>query len=263
MRKIVLVSGGFDPLHSGHINLFSAARKLGDSLIVAVNSDQWLQRKKGKSFMPLSERINIAQNLKMVDLAFEFDDSDGSARDAISVALSWYPDCELIFANGGDRTEGNIPEMDNTDERVTFEFGVGGSDKANSSSWILSEWKSPKTIRPWGYYRNLHQDGPGTKVKELTVKPNARLSMQRHFHRSEHWICTYGKATVILGENNESVVLQKHDQLHIPVGTWHQLSNLTDQDLRIVEIQYGNNCIEEDIERIGVSTGYGASLYDS
>ena len=66
MNTIVLVTGGFDPIHSGHIAYFKAARKLGDKLIVGVNSDAWLNRKKGRAFMPFSERSDIIHNLKMV-----------------------------------------------------------------------------------------------------------------------------------------------------------------------------------------------------
>ena len=65
--RIVLVTGGFDPLHSGHIGYFKEARSLGDCLIVGVNSDEWLSRKKGQPFMPLKERITLIENLKMVD----------------------------------------------------------------------------------------------------------------------------------------------------------------------------------------------------
>lgn len=266
--RIVICTGGFDPLHSGHINLFRAARQLGDSLVVGVNSDAWLKRKKGRAFMPFEERINIIQNLEMVDVAYGFDDSDGSASDAIAIARRRWPEALTIFANGGDRNSGNIPEMDAFagDRSVEFVFGVGGENKANSSSWILNEWKSPKTDRPWGYYRNLHQDGPGTRVKELTVKPGAQLSMQRHRLRNEYWMVTEGMATVNLSEKDPhkpyTTHLERHEELHIPAGTWHQLQNDTNQPVRIVEIQYGENCMEEDIERVDVEEGYGVSLYD-
>jgi cytidyltransferase-like protein len=267
--KIVVTSGGFDPVHSGHIKLFTAAKSLGDVLLVGVNSNEWLARKKGQPFMPFAERLNIVNSMTCVHDAFGFDDSDGSASDAIRICRWRYPEAHIIFANGGDRTEGNIPEMVDYigQDQVSFEFGVGGNDKSNSSSWILSEWKSPRTQRPWGYYRNLHQDGPNTRVKELAVNPGAKLSMQRHRLRSEHWMVTHGKATVLLAHTNQQLIapdallLGTHDSLDIPVGTWHQLINDTDDVVRITEIQYGENCMEEDIERIGVDENYGASLY--
>jgi len=268
-HNVVVVSGGFDPLHSGHINYLEAARKLGDILLVGINSDDWLARKKGRAFMPFEERRNIVEHLEMVDAAFGFDDSDGSATDAIQTALLHHTNSHIIFANGGDRTTDNIPEMSRVDDDapVSFKFGVGGNDKANSSSWILNEWKSPKTDRPWGYYRKLHQDGPCTHVKELAVLPGEKLSMQRHKHRSELWMVTSGVATVATCSNPtpEFTVRHKlmpHETLDIQVGTWHQLSNETNDIVKIVEIQYGDRCMEEDIERYNVEEGYGASLYE-
>ena len=249
--KIVIVTGGFDPIHSGHIALLKEAKNLGHALAVGLNSDEWLRRKKGHEFMPWSERSAIIENLKMVDIVFSFDDSDGSAIDAIKRVKEVYPDDELIFANGGDRTKDNIPEMIFDD--VEFVFGVGGEDKKNSSSWILDEWKSPKTARPWGYYRVLHDDGPCVKVKELTVDPGKSLSMQRHKHRFEHWFVTEGPATINTLDEDENVVMKKfvmkNMQTYIDKEEWHQLVNKSNTPLKVIEIQFGENCVEEDIER--------------
>ena len=149
--KVVLVTGGFDPLHSGHIAYLTAAKKLGDKLVVGINSDEWLTRKKGKPFMPLRERISIISALSVVDDVLTWDDSDDSACGAIFklMSTSGYGQ-DIIFANGGDRTKENIPEMTTFQDSVEFVFGVGGEDKMNSSSWILEEYKYPKTIRNWG-----------------------------------------------------------------------------------------------------------------
>jgi cytidyltransferase-like protein len=253
MKKIVLVTGGFDPLHSGHIAYFECAKKLGDILVVGVNSDAWLTRKKGAPFMPLLERTNIVRNLKMVDYVIDFNDNDGSARHAIQMVRQSYPQDQIIFANGGDRTDENIPEMDVADTDTKFVFGVGGFNKANSSSWILEEWKTPKTERQWGYYRVLH-NVPGMKVKELTVNPGQRLSMQRHQDRAEHWHVAQGIATVYTINRKSDVELlgqfTQFQHIHIDRHEWHQLCNETDQPLKIVEIQYGSSCVEEDIERL-------------
>ena len=253
MSKIVLITGGFDPLHSGHIAYFKAAKTLGDILIVGLNSDDWLVRKKGAAFMPWNERLCIINNLSMVDEVYTFDDDDGSAKHFIQQARAHYPDAELIFANGGDRTRDNIPEMDVVDSNLSFVFGVGGENKMNSSSWILQEWKAPKTERQWGYYRVLHEQGKEIKVKELTVEPGKCLSMQRHQDRAEHWFISEGTATVYNLDSSTDVdllgVYQKFDSLHIRKTEWHQLCNETDKPLKIVEIQYGDNCVEEDIER--------------
>lgn len=142
MRKIVLVTGGFDPIHSGHISYFRDAAKLGDTLVVGVNSDEWLVRKKGKPFMPFNERYTIVESLKMVDYAIGFDDSDGSAKEAILKVRNWWPKAHIIFANGGDRTSKNIPEQDIACDNISFEFGVGGCEKINSSSSILLNWNN-------------------------------------------------------------------------------------------------------------------------
>lgn len=248
--KVVVCTGGFDPVHSGHIEYFKAARELGDKLIVGVNSDDWLTRKKGRSFMPWEERATIVASIQYVDRVINFDDRDGSAKDAIRKTRSIFPNDQIIFVNGGDRTKENIPEMEMLEEMLMleFKFGVGGSNKANSSSWILEEWKAPKTERVWGYYRVLH-DVPGLKVKELTVNPHSTLSMQRHEHRSEYWIVSDGEATV--DWNPGKTRLTKHKSDTILKGEWHQLINETDQPLKIVEIQYGTNCSEDDIERKG------------
>jgi D-beta-D-heptose 7-phosphate kinase/D-beta-D-heptose 1-phosphate adenosyltransferase len=251
MENIVVVSGGFDPIHSGHIRLIKAARQLGDRLIVGINSDEWLARKKGRAFMPWQERLAVLNNLKQVDEVYTFDDEDGTACHLLQQVRAHYPDARIIFANGGDRTRENIPEM--TVPGVEFVFGVGGSDKANSSSWILQEWKAPRTERAWGYYRVLHEDGKQVKVKELTVEPGQRLSMQRHQDRAEHWFVSQGTATVYTIDRSSDAELlgefTQHQHIHIDRGEWHQLCNETDQSLRVVEIQYGNACVEEDIER--------------
>ena len=251
MKKIVLITGGFDPLHSGHIAYIKAAKQLGDILVVGVNSDAWLTRKKGAPFMPYMERATIVRNIVGVDFVIDFDDSDGTAKHAIQMVRQSYPQDKIIFANGGDRTDQNIPEMD-FDDDIEFHFGVGGFIKSNSSSWILQEWKAPKTERPWGYYRVLH-DVPGMKVKELTVNPGQRLSMQRHKLRSEYWIVSDGNAAIdrLMGSGYAlpGMNLEKHDSVDILIDEWHQLKNPTDKPLRIVEIQYGEQCIEEDIER--------------
>jgi cytidyltransferase-like protein len=248
--KIIVVSGGFDPVHSGHIKLIKAARALGDYLIVGINSDEWLERKKGRAFMPWNERLCILNNLAVVDEVYTFDDDDGTACHLLQQVQAHYPDSEIVFANGGDRTKDNIPEM--AVEGVEFAFGVGGEDKANSSSWILQEWKAPKTERPWGYYRVLHE-APGMKVKELTVNPGCSLSMQRHNHRAEYWIVSEGSAVVNSnmpgGYYLPAKTLFKHDEYHVPVAGWHQLTNPFTEPCKVVEIQYGEKCIEDDIER--------------
>lgn len=250
---IILVTGGFDPLHSGHIAYINEASQHG-RVVVGVNSDEWLKRKKGKAFMPLDERMEIMRNLKHVLCAIAFNDEDDTACDAILKVKALFPKNNIIFTNGGDRVEGNIPETISfaDDPRVRFLFGVGGFHKKNSSSWLLREWKEPKTERNWGYFRVLH-DVPGMKVKELTIEPHSELSMQKHENRNELWIVSEGKCTVnSLMESGYEIPpreLNKHDFHFIVASEWHKLFNPYDEPCRIVEVQYGSSCTEDDIIR--------------
>ena len=144
-KKIVLVTGGFDPLHSGHMKLLIEAAKLGEVLYVGLNSNQWLIEKKGFYFLPINERKQIIENLRMVNQVILWDDKDKSACGAINYVLSKLSsDQVLIFANGGDRKEDNIPEVNvfKNNNKVEFRFGIGGNTKLNSSSKILKNFES-------------------------------------------------------------------------------------------------------------------------
>jgi D-beta-D-heptose 7-phosphate kinase/D-beta-D-heptose 1-phosphate adenosyltransferase len=136
--KIVIASGGFDPVHSGHVSYLQEARRLGHVLIVGLNSDAWLTRKKGKSFMSFEERRAVLSSIRFVDRVLEFNDDDGSAVDLIRKVQKLWPDNVFIVANGGDRVESNNLEIGV--EGVEFVYGVGGFDKKNSSSEILKKW---------------------------------------------------------------------------------------------------------------------------
>jgi mannose-6-phosphate isomerase-like protein (cupin superfamily) len=203
--------------------------------------------------MPINERVSIVENLKMVDGVILFNDDDNSAIEAIRNLRMLYPTATIIFANGGDRTSLNIPEYDIVDNNLEFAFGVGGFDKANSSSWILQEWKAPKTTRAWGYYRVLHSCDTHTKLKELTVAPKTCLSMQRHEKRAEFWFVVEGQATVYtLNRSSDEEILYEltaHQSAFIQINQWHQLCNESDRPLKLIEIQYGDDCVEQDIER--------------
>ena len=255
--KVVLVTGGFDPLHSGHIEYFKEAKKLGDKLIVAVNSDAWLTRKKGRPFMPFEERFKIIDALDVVDQTTYVmnDDKCDDAGGAIFHTFATNGNIEIIFANGGDRKEGNVPEEQQwgDDPRVTFIYGVGGNNKMNSSSWILDEWKTQKTERQWGYWRVLdHKPEQGYKVKELVIYPGKSLSDQKHFKRSEQWIMLEGKVQMDTEWNSvsDSKLLVPHSMPYeIGVEVWHKPSNPGTENAHILEIQWGSECIEEDIER--------------
>jgi len=248
--KIVLVTGGFDPLHSGHIEYFKAARELGDYLVVGVNSDDWLTRKKGRPFMPMEERMSIIQHLGMVDHVIDFDDQDNTAVNAICKIKNMWKNIDIIFANGGDRTAENIPEMESFKD-VEFVFGVGGNDKKNSSSWILKQWSQPTTERDWGTYTVLDKNG-GWQVKELAFHMGKSLSDQRHFYRSEHWHVVQGTIKMDLEFPNgdrESRTYHKGENIDIPIETWHKATNVGTNSAKVIEVWLGDKLSEEDIER--------------
>lgn len=219
MKFISLVTGGFDPIHPGHIDYFREAKKLTGYLIVGVNSDEWLIQKKGRAFMSYTQRCEVVRAIRYVDEVIKFNDTDGSARDAILQVLNKYPDSNVCFCNGGDRKDTNTPETDIKDKRVEFIYDVGG-DKRYSSSEIQGIVR-----KPWGYYDVLGQ-GDGWKVKRLVVNDGHRTSLQFHKFRDEYHIKLPGK-----------------DVTHIPAYTLHRV-----EPGEYIEVQVGT-CDEWDIVR--------------
>ena len=250
---ISVVSGGFDPIHSGHIAYFNAAKSFGDKLIILLNSDTWLQNKKGKFFMPFDERKIILENLGMVDDVIDFDDDEcGSCTKGLEKLKKLYPNNKIIFCNGGDREESNIPEI--RVAGIEFKFGVGGSNKLNSSSWILKDYAYDGEERVWGKFYNLYKD-KNIKLKELIVYPKKGMSFQRHFKRSEIWFISKGNCSVKFSkkdpDNYKNIELQEEDIFHVVKGSWHQIINNSEMNnCHIIEIQYGEETREEDIERL-------------
>jgi D-beta-D-heptose 7-phosphate kinase/D-beta-D-heptose 1-phosphate adenosyltransferase len=255
MDNIVVVTGGFDPIHSGHIAYINEAAKLG-RVVVGLNSDEWLNRKKGAYFMPFSERYQILQSLKNVMCVIDFNDLDSSACHAITKVKTLFPNNSIIFANGGDRDQLNTPEMlaFKNDPQVQFMFAIGGSNKINSSSWILDQWKNPAETRLWGKFLTYYNSSV-SKVKRLVIDPGKSISMQYHKHRSELWFVEYGTAEVsTLGADGTELILKNlatHEYHHVPANTWHKLKNIGTDSLSIIEIQYGSDCCELDITRHG------------
>lgn len=246
--KIVIVTGGFDPIHSGHIAYIQAAAKLGDRLIVGPNSDKWLERKKGRAFMNWNERASILLSIKDVDAVMAYNDDCDNSSELIKIVRQAYPDDTIIFANGGDRVEGNVPEqaLQADDPKLQFAFGVGGETKMNSSRWILEKWSHEREERPWGRFDVLKRYKT-VKLKDILVNPNHCLSYQRHTHRSELWFVVSGFGRAIVDER--ILYLQPQAYVEVPKGSWHQLINGSNEPLHIIEIQYGEACNEDDIER--------------
>lgn len=248
--KTVAVSGGFDPLHIGHARLFAEAKKLGDRLVVIVNNDNWLRKKKGFVFMPEAERLELIKYLAAVDevvlTEHEPNDPDTSVCSSLKKVR---PD---IFANGGDRGENNTPESALCQELgIEMRFNVGAGGKVQSSSWMInSALDAVKTdVRPWGSFKN-HHSMPGVHLKTLHVAPGGKLSLQRHKQRSETWILVSGSATATIGPNEGSlrrVELKINEPFYVPAGTIHRLESSDGGTL--VEISYGQ-FDEDDIERL-------------
>tara|TARA_R110000824_G_scaffold270_1_gene1426 strand:+ start:867 stop:1328 length:462 start_codon:yes stop_codon:yes gene_type:complete len=144
-KNVIILSGGFDPVHKGHVRMFREASQLGHQVIIGLNSDEWLTRKKGKPFMEFDERKEIIEGFKYVNQVIAFNDSDDTANDAIGIVHGMYDyhgdDYNIYFANGGDRKKGNVPELDVCKELdVTMLWGIGGG-KIQSSSWLINGGK--------------------------------------------------------------------------------------------------------------------------
>ena len=258
INNIALVTGGFDPLHEGHIKYFSEAKKDIGYLVVGLNSDTWLERKKGFNFMSWSERAEIISNLKMVDEVIYFDDNDDTATDAINKCLKKYKN--VTFMNGGDRNQKNIPELKYFPEpNVKFKFGVGGNNKLNSSSDILSKFyknftktdktNHPKIDAPWGNHQVIYDPKNNYKIKRIVVHPEAMLSLQYHNHRSEHWIIVSGECEAEI--DSKKLKLRSGDHIYIPKLSIHRIKNISkNDDLVFVEINIGDYIEEDDITRI-------------
>ena len=142
-RVITIVSGGFDPIHPGHIMMMKDCLKFSNYLIVGVNSNKWLINKKGNYFMDIQHRIYVVSNLNVVNETMEFEDDDkGSANNLLIKIRNKYSNDKIIFANGGDRSDSSkILEFETAKQyNIDLKFGIGGSHKESSSSDLLKRW---------------------------------------------------------------------------------------------------------------------------
>ncbi|MBI2025663.1 adenylyltransferase/cytidyltransferase family protein, partial [Candidatus Kaiserbacteria bacterium] len=226
--KWVAVSGGFDPLHVGHVRLFKAARRMGDKLVVILNNDNWLRSKKGFVFMPEIERAELMRAFPFVDKVVLTDHKKDDADRSVARTLAKVrPD---VFANGGDRVAKNTPES-NVCKRlgIRMVFNVGHGGKVQSSSWMIDAARKPasRTVRPWGMYYGW-DSGKGWNLKTVYIHPRKRLSLQYHHGRSEHWMLVEGDATATIQQSSgleERYPLRLGESFRVGQGTVHRLES--------------------------------------
>ena len=246
----VAVSGGFDPLHVGHVRMLQEARQLGDKLVVIINNDHWLRSKKGFVFMPEKERAELIRAFSFVDKVVLTDHKKDD--DDRSVVRSLRKVKPHIFANGGDRVNTNTPEVQACKELgIKMVFGVGQGGKVQSSSWMIRDAirASARGVRPWGEFYSWNK-GPGWYLKTIHIKPRKRLSLQYHNQRSEYWMLVEGDAiatTRTEGGELTQTKLRKNELFHVPLGTHHRLESK--KGGVVVEIAMGD-FDENDIVRI-------------
>ena len=248
----VIVSGGFDPIHIGHLNLINEASKLG-KVIVIVNSDEFLLEKKGFYLMPSNERVEIIKNLKNVASVFLSIDKDSSVSESIKTLAADKSFNIKFFANGGDRkNDSDIPEKKICEENnIKLIFDVGGGKTQSSSSLfkeaidIFNFYKN-YTKKPWGSYLNLLKES-NFLVKKILVDVNEEISYQSHKYRDEHWILVDGSLEVING--NSTRILKSNDYDFIKRGAKHRIKNIGSSTAIMIEIQFGDKIDENDINR--------------
>ena len=141
IKTIIILSGGFDPVHKGHVRMFKAAQAFPAHVAVGLNSNSWLIKKKGKPFMDWEERREILDAMSCIDEVYPFNDDDDSACDLIRIISEKYSseEVKIYFGNGGDRTSSNSPEVDYCNKNnIDFLWGVGGEKIQSSSDLIKS-----------------------------------------------------------------------------------------------------------------------------
>ena len=244
-----LVSGGFDPVHVGHLRMFKDAQRLSNNVIILLNNDEWLIKKKGKPFMNQDQRKEILDEFKGISRVIIQTSSDKSSTKAIEEFVLKNPNKNICYCNGGDRSNiKNILEADICKKLgVSLEFGVGGENKIESSSQLTKNYLGNIEKRPWGNYHIIAKN-TGYQIKEIKINQKSKLSLQKHENRSEFWQIVRGKSKITI-ENQEHFLKEK-EHIYIPKKTIHRIENIGKEDLIFIEIQLGENLKEEDIIRL-------------
>jgi len=244
-----LVSGGFDPVHIGHLRMFQDAKNLSSKVILLLNNDEWLIKKKGKPFMSQKHRKAILDEFKSIDEVIIQDSNEKSSSLAIKDFVKNNPNKSICYCNGGDRSNiNNILEADICRELgVELEFGVGGKEKIESSSELTKNYLGNVEKRPWGNYHIIAKN-IGYQIKEIKVDEGSKLSLQKHKSRSEFWQIVKGKSKIII--EKEKYFLKEGEHIYIPKNTIHRIENIGKGELIFIEIQLGKNLKEEDIIRL-------------
>ena len=254
LDPIVVISGGFDPVHKGHTSMFRAAAEHG-KVHVLLNSDDWLARKKGAPFLPFSTRVDILQNMSFIHRIHQVDDRDDTVQAGLRDLRAHYPYNTMYFANGGDRKVTNTPEMLTCAElNINLLWAVGG-EKVESSSALLSKYEHRHSIknlvsREWGTYEIL-RSGENWLTKILTVDPEKSISLQKHEYRSEEWLVLEGYGYYAdSAQDYYATRMYPGLKLYIPSDTWHWVRNSEkEMPLLILETWLGETLKESDIER--------------
>jgi cytidyltransferase-like protein len=253
LDPIIIVSGGFDPVHKGHMALFNAAAKHG-KVHVLLNSDDWLIRKKGTPFLSFQNRKEILKNIATIHRVYSVDDHDETVCNGLLQLKEEYPNTKMFFANGGDRKIGSIPEMWICEDlEINLLWNVGGG-KIDSSSKLLEKYVDNIYIntqiehRNWGHYKIIGS-GEGWLTKILTIEPGKNISLQKHTHRSEEWLVLEGYGEFATTYKSKQKVYPGL-KINIPEFTWHWVKNTEEAaPLQILETWFGGILEESDIER--------------
>jgi len=257
LDPIIIVSGGFDPVHKGHTAMFNAAAEYG-KVHIFLNSDDWLTRKKGAPFLPYETRENVLKNMSSIHKVHSVDDRDETIVKGLLELRKQHPNTKMLFANGGDRKLANTPEIDFCKELdIKMLWNVGG-EKIDSSSDLLSKYKhyhgAPHVVsRKWGTYEVLMRKRDWV-VKILTILPKKSISLQKHQYRAEQWFILEGKG-IYASKLNGAITIKlskkgKGAAIFIPPNVWHWIKNTSgNESLIILETWFGEKLEESDIER--------------